>query len=364
MKKLILVMMIIALFLVASCSSTEIVETGGDDYANSNIEKTELGPIKVGLITALSGDLAVLGVPIKQAAELAVKEINAKGGRQITLYTEDGKCTGKDAAAAYQKLKSANNIEVVVGTCSPEVMSVVDSANTDGVLVMSPSATSPDITPLKVTRVAPSDALQGKVGADLVKEKGHTKVAVLYINNDYGVAFKDVFVKEAGDLVLGAESYAPNAKDFRTQLTKLSEADSVFIIGFGHEAKFIIDQMKELGMEVPKYGGEAVKTDDILDNGEGILLTVPSSEGESYDVFAAAYKVEFGEEPKVFSGESYDVIHVIAEAGKNNANLVEGIKSVKSYNGAAGSVTFDENGDVTKPYTIFTVEGGKFVKVE
>lgn len=331
------------------------------------VQKSET--IKVGYVGAISGDPAYIGIPIQHGLELAVQEINAKGGvngRQIELLVEDGKCNGKDAVNAYQKLKEVNGIDAVITMCSPELLGIAPVAAQTNTLVISPSATAPTITDAgaHVFRLAPSDALQGKEGARIIKANGYKTVGVLYVNHDYGVGLNNVLKAELGSQIVASDAYEPGAQDFRTQLTKMQDVDVIYMVAFPKEASLILKQKAELGMNMPVVAAEAAKDDVILPYGEGVLITVPTSRGSGYDAFAARYEAIFSVKPGLYAGEAYDTMQVVAKAAAaDSANLVSGMQSVKEYAGVAGTVQFDANGDVAKPYDLFTVQNGQFMVV-
>jgi branched-chain amino acid transport system substrate-binding protein len=298
---------------------------------------------KIGFIGPLTGDAAFVGVPIKQTVELAAEELG------MDVVYEDGGCNGKDALSAFMKLRDVDKVDAVVVVCSPELLAIAPVA--DGITIISPSATAPSITEAgdHVFRLVPSDALQGKVGAEILKD--FDKVGMLYVNHDYGVGLRDVVESELGDIP--DESFEPDAKDFKTQLTKLKDMDAIYLVGFPKDVAIILKQATELGMDVQFVAAEAAKDAEILPYADGIWITVPVSKGTGFEEFAEKYVAKFGEEPKLYAGETYDTMNVLAM----------GIDTVESYDGVAGFVTFDANGDVEKPYELFTVEDGKFVKV-
>jgi branched-chain amino acid transport system substrate-binding protein len=368
----VLLCVFLAVFALAGCTGSSqgtdgTIETERQgETGNSNGQDT----IKVGFVGPLTGGAAFFGVPASQSIMMAAEEINAAGGvngQMLEVILEDGQCDGAEAVNTYMKLQSVNDIDAVITMCSPELLALAPVAAGDNVLVISPSATAPSITDVgaHVFRLAPSDALQGTVGAEMLDDAGYEEIGILYINHDYGVGLKDVVSDALGDKIVAAEAFEPDATDFKTQLTKLQDVDAIYLVAFPKEGQIILKQMVELGIDVPIIASEAIKDDVILEVGEGILITVPSSQGNGYEEFAAAYEARFDEAASLFTGESYDVIYVIAEAAKiNSDDLVAGMQEVTSYDGVAGFVVFDEFGDIEKPYNLLTIEDGEFVVVE
>ena len=106
--------------------------------------------VKIGFLGALTGDVAVYGVPMSKAAKLAVDQVNAKGGidgKQVELILEDGRCDAGLANTAMQKLATQDKVAGVIGgLCSSETLAAAPTAESAKVPMISASSTSPDIT--------------------------------------------------------------------------------------------------------------------------------------------------------------------------------------------------------------------------
>jgi branched-chain amino acid transport system substrate-binding protein len=324
----------------------------------------------IGFVGPLTGSAAALGESWRNAVELAADDVNAAGGvngRPLKVIYEDGVCNAKDAATAFQKLLNGQDIKAVIPYCSPELLAIAPMAQERRILIVGPGATSPAITQAgeHVFRLAPSDELQGVVGARLLEKDGYSRIAVLYINNDYGAGLNKVLKENLGEKVVVSESFTTDgASDVRSQLAKVKGAnvDALYIASLPQEGMLVLKQLRELGLDVPVIGSEAMKSAEVLPVGEGIRITAPAGEGAGFDDFRARYEERFGSAPEIFAAESYDAVHVIVAAASNNPDdPVAGMQQIKEYDGVAGKVAFDENGDVTKPYDIFRVENGTFV---
>src|SRR3989338_8967946 len=143
------------------------------------------GSVKIGVVVPLTGNKAAYGIPLRRAAELALEEINMGGGiagKPLEAVWEDGKCEAKDATAAAQKLINVDGVKIIFGgVCSSETLAMAPLTEAAKVLVVSPSATSPDITAAGdyIFRTAPSDAAAGSVAAEYASTKmGAKKGAV------------------------------------------------------------------------------------------------------------------------------------------------------------------------------------------
>src|SRR3989338_5667050 len=390
------VLALFASFLIAACSGTQVEKLA--DAKTSAVTETDITPsasdpvkasasgkdatIKIGAIIDLTGPVASIGQDMAKGAQLAVDEINAAGGvngMKLEFVLEDGKCAPKDATAAYQKLTSNDNVVGIIGpTCSGEALAVSPISAETKTITVSSSATSPDLTAKGgdyFFRVVPSDAFQGKVGAKLAADKGKKNAGILYLNNDYGVGLEKVFKAEfesLGGKVLASETYEQDATDFRTQLTKLKaqNVDVLYFVAYPSSAGQALKHVKELGLNVLIVASEGINAKEVLDvagaAAEGVVITVPkTNKDENALKFAASFKAKYNKEPQIYVPETYDAVKVLAWAiGKSDGSR-ESIKSqlytLKDYSGAAGKISFDSNGDVSKEYEVLSVVSGKFV---
>ncbi len=244
--------------------------------------------------------------------------------------------------------------------------------------MVSPSATSPDIATAGdyIFRVVTSDSFQGKVGAQLAIQKGYTTAAVLSINNDYGVGLNKVFTAEfeaSGGDVVYSDSFEQSSTDFRTLLTKVKEANPmvIYFVGLPVECGSAFKQKAELGLEISVIVAEGCKDDSIIElagsGAEGVIVTTPAPNTDTVNqAFSVAYKAKTGEEPKIYTAESYDAFNVALWALQNSDHTKENVKdtlySLQNYAGAAGPISFDSQGEVEKPYTSWTITDGVFVE--
>src|SRR3989344_5643530 len=165
MKKSILAVLVISIFLLAACSQQA-------QDSKEQVQETQ-GSYKIGVMAPLTGDGAAYGLPIQKAIKIAIDEVNAKGGVngvKLEPIYEDSKCNPKDGNAAAQKLVNVDKVKVIIGgACSGETLGAAPITGASKVVLLSPSATSPDITTKGgdyTFRVAPSDAYAGIVAAN------------------------------------------------------------------------------------------------------------------------------------------------------------------------------------------------------
>src|SRR5690606_8404318 len=183
--------------------------------------------VKVGALMGFTGPIESLTVGIIRGAEIAVEEINAAGGvaggNMVELVNADTTCVDASAASASaDRLVNAEKVAAIVGAlCSGATIAAANSAAIpNNVVMISPASTSPAVTSLDdndlVFRTAPSDARQGEVLADVLRERGVERVAVTYVNNDYGKGFNDAFsaaFAAVGGTVTGNQAHEDGKAD-------------------------------------------------------------------------------------------------------------------------------------------------------
>jgi len=344
-------------------------------------------PTTIGAILPLTGDAAHWGIPPRNGAELAVDEINAAGGlggRKLKLIVEDDRCQPAEGIAVFDKIMASANppaiLPAILGAvCSGVTLAVAPLAEARKTVLISPASTSPKVTDAGdfIFRVIPSGDLRGKVFAEyLYQQRGLRKIAVLHIDNEGGIggsnAFKAEFTQLGGTIVL-EEKYPQGASDLRAQLIKIkaTDADGVMVGSYPPDTIVVLKQARELGLQQPLFvQTEAVQNPEVLrevaDAANGVhYILAAAAAGEAPDRFARAYEAKFGNKPELFAAEGYDIIRLIADAITANAgkpvsgsDIRDFLYRVRDYAGASGTITFDRNGDVIKPYAIRTIEAG------
>jgi branched-chain amino acid transport system substrate-binding protein len=363
--------LLLALFMT-SCGSSDAVEGEIQVDDNNTVEEgavEETETIKIGFMGPLSGDAASYGESIKRGVDLAAADM----GLDIELVYEDSMCDAKEAATVVHKLISVDGVIAIVGeVCSSATLAAAPVAEAAGVVMVSPSSTSPALTDAGdyLFRTVPSDALQGDFGADLVSEMGYSKLAVLYVNDDYGVGFMEVLEAEFAGEIVASEAIEGGSVDVRTQLTKIkdAEADALYIISNSPDSIVAaLEQIVELGLDVTVFGSEGLKADVIVEGAgeaaEGMYVTSVSFGTEA---FTAAHEAAYGEAPGPFAAQGYDAMYAIGMALINGASTGAEVRDAlydTAFDGVSGSLSFDENGDVYGNYELFQVQDGAFVAV-
>ena len=343
--------------------------------------------MKIGAILPLTGDGAKYGEAAKKGIDLAVEDINLKGGikgRKIKVVFEDSQGSPAIGVAAVKKLITVERVPVIIGDLFSSVtLAIAPIANENKVAILSPASSAPAITNAGdyIFRNCASDIFEGSImGNFAVAKLGIKRVAVLYINNDYGVGISDVFKKtfiQKSGYVTIEEAFDQGATDFRTQLSKVnaSHPQAVYIVGY-RELGQLLKQAMELGIKVQFLSTVMFEDPEILKiagyAAEGVIYSAraydPQGKDEAIQNFVRSFKQRYGVIPDIFSGLSYDSVKILALAiekgGFNSEGIKKALYEIKHYPAVVGDTSFDENGDVIQPALIKTVEEGKFTSYE
>ena len=357
-------------------------------FAGACLDKqpAESEEIKIGAILPLTGDAASWGEMGKQGIDLAVDEINSEGGikgKKIKVVYEDTQADPQKGVSAMRKLVSIDKVPVVIGDIvSAVVLAAAPIANENKVVLISPTASAPAVTDAGeyVFRNWPSDVFEGEFMArSAYNELGLKQVAILYINNDYGIGLREVFTEtfeQLGGEILAAESYDADATDFRTQLTKIKATtpQTVYLISYYKDGALILKQATEMGLETQYLAASAIEDPKLIEIAgpatEGLIYPLssgydPESHEENIQEFKREFTARYGEEPSYVAAQAYDAMKIVAfsieQGGTEGSGIQAAMTNVKDFSGVTGETTFDENGDVIKPMAIKTVKNGEFV---
>ena len=331
-----------------------------------------LEPFRIGAMDALTGVGESYGNPILNAKLLAVEEINAAGGingRMLELIPEDSKCAAQDAITAYNKLTDVDGVKIILGTtCSGAMLGAAPLAEREGVIMLSASATSPDIAGAGdyIFRTAINDLQLGIDTGNTLHADGIHHLATITEATDYAEGARRTTVarlEELGGHVVAEESYASDVTDFRTQLTKLISAnpDGIFLAAQGEfSGGTIIKQLRDLGYEGPIYSEvvptqpEALGIAGAAATGLKAIVPNPDLQTQTGKDFLANYEARFGTVATLpwFQGSAYDDVYIAAEClsrtddDQDSAGVRDCLYDL-TWSGAIGDgYTFDANGDV------------------
>ena len=204
--------------------------------------------VKIGILQGFTGPTESLVGPMAAAMEMAIDEVNASGkfmdGMTVVPVRGDSTCIDASAGtAAAERAITADGVKGIVGgTCSGVTGAILANvAVPNGIVMISPSATSPALTTAEDNglffRTAPSDARQGEVMADILIEDGVQSVAVTYTNNDYGKGLADAFAasftEKGGEVTIQA-AHEDGKADYSAEVAALAAAGGEVLVVAGY----------------------------------------------------------------------------------------------------------------------------------
>ena len=335
-------------------------------------------PFVIGAMDALTGVAESYGNPIQQAKLLAVEEINAAGGingRMLEIVFEDSKCAAADAVTAYNKLTDVDGVKIILGTtCSGAMLGAAPLAEREGVIMLSASATNPDIATAGdyIFRTAINDLQLGIDIGNTLWVDGIRSLATITESTDYAEGARRTSVarfEELGGTVVAAEAYATETIDFRSQVTKLinENPDAILLTAQGEvSGGTIVKQARELGYTGPMYSEVVPTQPDALsiagDAATGLKAVVPDEDlaTETGRNFLANFEARYGYVAPLpwFQGSAYDDVYIAAECLKQTGDdqNSDGFRDCLyglTFSGAIGdNYSFDDNGDVAGLFNV------------
>lgn len=340
-------------------------------------------PIRIALTAPMTGNLSQYGESFQNAVELACKQWNDNGGvlgRTVEVVLEDTAGDSAQAATVAQKIVSDDTIFAQVG-----------DFNTACCLAAQPIYTQAEMIQISPTCSAVNFAVgsewsfeclgtqdvQGEFMAQWAYDNGARKVAVLYLNSDWGISVDEGFAnafRELGGEIVIEEPYNDGETDFSAALTKLrdSEPDALYVACYYNDGAAINIQKETLGWDIPVYHPGTVYSTDFLSIGgtavEGVYTNVgfyPDDPTPEAEAFITDYNDLYGADPDYYGACAYDAFNVLMQAIEDTGELDSAavrdtLAATTDYPGVSGSITFDENGDARKSYIKLTVEDGAY----
>lgn len=364
---------------LAGCSG------GSMDDSSSSSAKASGDSITIGTVTTNSGTAAAYGEAEVKGFELAVSEINAKGGingKKVKLESMDDKGDATEASNAYNKLAGDNNVLAVAGpTISATTAAVAPLADQSKLVTIAPAATSDSIeTGNYLFRTCFKDSYQGEVAARFAAENLKVKkVAVLYGTGDpYSSGVGEAFAKAAEKLGLEVvdkeSSSSADDTEYSAQLQKIQASGAELLYApyyYSVAGPYIIPQARSVGFEGYMMGPDGYDglklTGDKSQYSKTYYTTHYSADDNTntkVQDFIKSYKSKNNAEPNTFAALGYDTIYMIKQAiekaGENATredvrNAVAGM----TFDGVTGKFTMDKSGSPTKSVTVLEMKDGK-----
>jgi branched-chain amino acid transport system substrate-binding protein len=323
--------------------------------------------IKIGIAGPMTGPVAQYGDMQFSGARMAIEEINNAGGvmgEKLKAVEYDDVCDPKQAVTVANRMVNEGVRFVVGHLCSSSTQPASDIYHDEGVLMITPASTSPEITERGhdlVFRTIGLDSMQGPVAANYLISQKPERVAVIHDKQQYGEGIatevRDTLL-EAGVEVPIFDGITAGNKDFSSLVTKLKQADVDYVYygGYHPELGLILRQSERAELDAVFMGPEGVGNKDINsiagDAAEGLLVTLPPSFDEKAEnqALVEAFKMK-GEDPSgPFVLTSYTAVELIAEGIRKaeSKDPMEVAKALRegTFETPIGTVEYDEKGDL------------------
>lgn len=346
--------------------------------------------IKVGEYASLHGSEAAFGQSSHKGTVLAVEQINAAGGvlgKKIDLISEDNQSKPGESATIVKKLITRDHVVAVLGeVASGRSLEAAPICQENKIPMISPSSTNPKVTETGdyIFRVCFTDPFQGKLLAEFARKTlKANRIAILSdVSAPYSVGLAEYFRKAYladGGQIVAEQKYSSHDKDFKAQLTAIKgdNPDAIFVPGYYTEAGLIVLQARQLGINIPLFGGDGWEAPELIETAgnalEGTYYSThysPEDQSPLVQDFVKKFQARFdGETPDAMAALGYDSVMVLVDAMKragttDSAKLRDAIAATKDLTCVTGKLTLDADRNPTKSAVIVTVKDGKFKYVE
>ncbi|MEM8962057.1 MAG: branched-chain amino acid ABC transporter substrate-binding protein [Acidobacteriota bacterium] len=335
--------------------------------------------VKIGVVVPETGPLAIYGKPVRQGIEIAYQQILADKTFAIDVELEfrDSESDPEKAAQILQELYRSGAMAAIGGVTSGEALAMVDIADGNDRVLISPTASAPELTGASSNffRVFPSDLVEAnKMAAFAAESLSLGQMVVVAEQQTWGRGIQEVFAKEferyGGEIVEVIE-YPPNTSEFTGFIDRILTLapDAVYLAGYEPGVVSLIRKLHNA-----QYAGKVLTTHAFSTSGaiaeageaaSGVVFTQSVFEVESdyahIRTFVDAYQQAYGEQPDIFAAHGYDAANVLFGAFREvppqlPSDTRDGLRAIKEFPGVTGSLQFDERGDVTKFPRVYTID--------
>jgi branched-chain amino acid transport system substrate-binding protein len=356
--------------------------------ATASINVNAADPIRIGLVSEISGPNAEAGANTVNGAKLAVEEVNKAGGvlgAPLELKVEDNQSTNPGSVLAVSKLGSQGNIAALIAPVrSTQVQATAPTIAKLGLPTMI-GGSDYGLTHSGhawLFRARPNDAYSAKVivdfGVNTLKKK---KWAIIYSTDTFGTGGKNMLVEELkalGVTPVLLQGYTNNTQDFTPVVLAVKQSGADIISSytpFSTDAAILATQLRQLGVNTPWIGSATLASDSTIRLAKEALYDTysvsdffadASPESQAY---AKKYKQAFGRDADFYSSWAYDAVHILALAmNRAKSTKPEAVRkeilAIRGFKGAEGTYNFDKNGDGLHGYNIVKNEKGNNVFIK
>ena len=339
--------------------------------------------IKIGLNVPLTGFAAADGKSALNGAELAVEQINAKGGvngNKIELVVYDDQASPKEAVPIAQKLIEKDKVTVgISGSYSGATRASAGIYQEAKVPYISAFAIHPDITRAGnyVFRTAFVGEVQGRAGAKLIGEMlGKKRVSIITLKNDFGKSLAAGFKEAAGKFgieIVSEYEYSIKDRQFGPIVSKVKsdKPDAIYASGYFFTAGPLVSQLRSAGLDVPIIGQEGYDSQKFIEiagaASDGIIITTSldrDSKVAETMAFISAFEAKAGHKADMVAASAHTAVHVAAaalmSAGSMDPAAVRKAIAATNLPTSIGTISFNELGEVQKDVQVQIVKDGNW----
>lgn len=322
-------------------------------------QKHEEGAIKIGASLPLFN--SSYGSGCLTGMQLAQKEINDAGGingKKLELTVEDDRCDSKEGISVVNKLIYTDNVNAMVGPlCSnvaSSVLTLLQDNKVPSIILASKAGLTKDRN--YIFRITAADDAQGSFAARYIfNDLGKSKIAVMYVKNDWGQGIRDIFVerfKELGGTIAFDEGVEQGSADLKSTLVKLKNTDpeAIYFPAFPIEFLTGLKQMKELGINKPIISGDAIEIKDVLNSNlaEGVMYAI--GKYNEPEAFKQKVKNSLNQDSNFVTPICYDAVNVLKSVmekkGTDKKKIRDGVSGISFVGVSNSKIEFDNKGEL------------------
>ena len=342
--------------------------------------------VKFGAVLPLTGEAAIYGLPVQRGVDLAFEHLQSQPDLpyELELVTVDSESDPEKAGQLLDQVYRGGALAAIGGVTTAEALQMVTVADEADKVLISPSASTPQLSGISKNfyRVFPSDAREGATMGNFATQKLKAeKVVILAKEDAYAKGIQEVFKTEFeryGGEVLDLIEFPSLGSDLSGLVERVMTLgpDAVYLAAYAPDLAQMIQHLRDQGYEGTIFTTSAFAAPEIIAQvgrpAEGVFLTQAVFDIDSEDPiirnFIDAYRAKYNLEPDLYAAHGYDSVMVLVEAlkigGRTSSEFWKGIRSIRDFSGATGTVQFDERGDVQKFPRVYVVNEGLLVDYE
>ena len=347
----------------------------------SCVKQNPSNVILIGEVSSMTGGEATYGLSAHRGIELALEQVNARGGiqgKKLKLVSMDSQGKPDESARAIAKLISQDGVSAVVtGVISSNALAMAPIAQKNSVPMLATISTHPKVTEQgdQIFRICLMDSFQGTVMAKFALEHLKLKKIVIMrdVKSDYSVGLSETFasvLKAGGGEILMEQSYSGGDIDFKAQLTAVrgKAPDAIYVPGYYSDVSLIARQARELGLSIPLLGGDGWDSPKLKEIGGDALsgsyfsgLYSPEGSSPLLKKFLESYQIAYQTAPDGLAVMGYEGMQVLADAMAraqplNSKGIREALATTRNFEAVTGKISMDSHRNALRSAVVLRVE--------